>query len=570
MAEIIFPSIPHFPGEDKEKQYHGAPKNLFDSVLLMGNYDPKYLGKDPKQIGSLLSTLTLIDLTDKENRDRAVSIRKELKRDLFNIGFKSEYDLQPDSCLFFIETAAENPEIAGDVENLLAGLLSREKDPTKLIDTLYQATSLGLDKDNDNLTRYLLRVFCFDTNILREDSKLSRLYLSNIFSERDTALQQFMELDAFGEMLANYYDPDLIKNKIAKTEKAIQKIVEGIDKPDKRVRSILQFYEDNQTGLTEIIADKKDEFPYNLVVNGGIVRNKTYQIYCEISGNETIQPINIPDGPRLLARKGESEENIDNYQGIVREYLEKFGDKEHRLNDSETRTVLNILRPKIDFLKNIGQLNQLIAEYRQLINLDPKRSIGVNGTEIMINDPQLLNLGYRSIVFNYGDRVPEMKVNICLGNGNLLLPLRLDSKKQLVGENGQPLKDIDVDYLSAKWIEAVILSHLFEYTCSENDEGFVVNERTDNDRQTILKRVGHLRRLRENEEFSENQVVLAREEQGWDLTAINQYRFNHGLSKVTYVRIVDKQSKTENKKPDKFKAKTAMGLLNGKISNANN
>jgi hypothetical protein len=92
---------------------------------------------------------------------------------------------------------------------------------------------------------------------------------------------------------------------------------------------------------------------------------------------------------------------------------------------------------------------------------------------------------------------------------------------------------------------------------------------TEKDEEEFMSRVGHLRTLPSGENFSEMQVALAMEEQGWNLLEINEKRITEGMNKITYVKIIDQMPIGTHKKPDKFKSSMAMDELNSVLKKNN-
>jgi hypothetical protein len=496
---------------------------------------------------------------------------------------ESRVEMTGDLCFQLMTQAADSAH-QREIEMTLEGLLSRETDPKKVVGVLYEATAKGLATGDEKMLNYLLRVFNYDTGILSGDSRLTLNYAANIFSDDDTALRQFMELDAFSELLSPYINPQLAEVKAATNGLAMSKVVaqkeQELGKPlnrNPRTNSLLMFYRRNP-GLTRVESDDLARFPNNIVSNSGPVREATNEIYLRMSGSQEQRIIKFPGENANLYVADEDAEVHQEHRDSITRAVEKYRGDERPLDINETRTVLDYLRPELMSVAEIGAVTSLARKKREQIILEPKRSISVNGTEIVVTDDGLRKMGFRSILYENSDNPPEMDVTVRLGRHKFLIPMRLNGDMVLTDTTQkQPLNrgELKADYISAKWMEAVVLSHLAEYTCVEQltkhnvpktEEAMPakreVEEAPEIFEKTFTRRIGHLRLLQPGEHFAADQVTLAQKEQGWDLIKINEEREKKGLRPQTYVRVVDKLPVGAHRPPDRFRAHTAMIDLN--------
>jgi len=504
-----------------------------------------------------------------------------LDKNIYKAGLESDVELDSKLCLTLFKQASESvrPRI---IEKALAGLLSREKDPSKLISLIYETTVMGLESEDDKLTNYLLKVLNYDTDVLEPNSSLAVRYSSNILSPNDISLKQFLDLDFFSDLLPIYFHPEinerLIEIKKGANNVVIPNVLEvigDVDNLDKnsreRILKLLLFFEIQHRDKISLSPEEVSQFPYNLLSKGSRLLEITHQIYLDISGNKDEEIIKVPgEYANLFDTYVVEEASVYFYHTII-DAINNYQGNERNFDILEMRTVINLLGPEINS-DEFEDLSNLIVQKRDKISLEPKRSISTHGTEIIISDPELLKLGYRSIIFSYTDKKPNMNVIIKFGENKFKLPLILDYKKRLKDERGEPLEGgkVKADKLPSAWIEAIVLCHLSEYICTEasfqsNKGGYriSIDELIEGAQEnSFTSRVGHLRRLSINEHFSEEQVKLAMDEQGWDLREINMQRKEKGLGEVTYVKIVDQLPLGISKKPDKFKSRMAMNDLN--------
>lgn len=603
-SEKIFPSIPYFPGiENKKQKYVNAPVNALDSEILspkmnhkIGRLLNEYLETEDKNkktdiarnlTNQLVSDPLNVDFVfnylfdessyDSNNSQNYLNLISSIDKNIFKASLESKVEMSPELCFHLVTQACESRH-PKKVETLLSGLLSKEKDPKEIISVLYETTTLGLISEDEQMLNYLLRVFNYDTNILKADSELSCRYALNILADDDESLKKFMELDAFSEVLMPYINAELYKVKSQVGDFLMNKVAErkrleiiGNHVKEARVIAIIDYYEKNNSKSFEAESEDIGKFPYTLAIENGPVKEMTLQLLAKMGGiKDESELIKLPGEKSRLCIKEYDEKSFLSFREGIIEAIENYEGEERELDLLEEKTVLDYLRPQLASVEEFGNLSNISRQLRKELQINPKRSISVNGTEILITDSNLCDLGFKSILYKYTSNKPEMEVTISLGENKFLLPFKLDKNKQLVDfKNGEALNkgNLKADYASAKWMEAVVLSHLKEFTCSEklskknifNGDKAILTER---DEEEFMSRVGHLRSLPSGENFSDAQVELAMVEQGWNLLEINEKRTSENMGKITYVRIVDQMPIGTHKKPDKFKSSVAMNDLN--------
>ncbi len=434
--------------------------------------------------------------------------------------------------------------------------------------------------------------------------KTFNLFLENLFSRDDITLKKFLEVDAFGDVLSAIYAPELKARRaevITEQSHVITYATETLVRDDpKRVRAILKLLDFlPKDGFVAVPDELQKTFPFNLMLEKpGQVRELTNKKYADLVSGKNLETdlltLALPGKGSQFYQRPPAEESLQkSYREVVLEALNKIpggGQEVGILTSDEMKTVIDVLSFEINDVGRISELLKISARVKQDLVARPVRSISLRGNLVEITDPALVELGYEAVLFENAKVKPQIKATVIVGEGGYQIPVLINEEKNVVDpKTGEPLSRgaVKSDYASAKWFEAMILSHLHELTCKEalTRENMTVGKRWkgegggDTDgaegieelEKEYTTRVGHLRRLDPKESYSETQVQLAWEEQGWYLVQINELRERLNLPRVTYVRIVDRVSLGDTEEeatgrrmnPVGFKAQDAMVLLDG-------
>lgn len=639
-TEAIFPSIPYLPGtdnlgnrlEEKEKKYAGAPRTAQDSELLFPtdaakqaydsfqNFAKLRLSSEKQDFCRNLSQklikkpLLLAEIFlywDFHGLNESQAVARELKYYFEKVVSKqiteSKIKLPANEYFTFFEQAAKSP-YRKLLEKVIAAFLSLEKNPVALVHLFYEIVAYSIKKEDEELIIYLLNVLNYNTEILTAESETTLKLISNMFSPDDEALKEYLELDAFADILAPLYQPELTKVKDMANTTIIDSVIDGLkqDNPaffhDERNLAILKFYNSFESGGYSGVSEEQEGiFPYNLAFEGGPVRAYYDQMAIKLSNplpNQEIYQFALPSGSTALHRLTNDQANDHEYfQKMITNDLNKTEEASSstiqsqreavgmKLDALQSKAIIDFLRPQIMDLQQLGEIIKLNFDLKKTIKIDSKRSISAQGTRIIISDLDLVALGYKSMLFEYADNKPELLVTLAFGKNNYQTTFLLDINKKLLDpKTRKPITngEINAEYASVQWMEAVVLSHFVEYSCSkkihrknmptidENESKKAAASDREEDfekwERTIASRIGHIRNIGKNESCSKEQVELARDEQGWDLLEMNANRLEAGLLPCTYVRIVDKPFDT-HREAVQFQSHLAMDRLRAILAN---
>lgn len=236
-----------------------------------------------------------------------------------------------------------------------------------------------------------------------------------------------------------------------------------------------------------------------------------------------------------------------------------------RLSEEDSGRLSSIIqfhRPVLS-LEEVRSISEQTSQTRQGIKHFFTRSVGARGFEMVISDPALINLGYRSISFKLDES--RKNINTTLDIMGQKYVFHLDGDYRIIfGEDVKKFRN----YQDQAWLELLVLSHLKKLMCF--DEETIGRELVGGEKQIEVyksqtqNRSEHLRRLHPGQRFSSDafQKCLKSDLPIKDLFLINRARASIGYGGTvktgmwTYVSPVERIDATESK-PVKIAFKNA-------------
>ena len=607
MHSPVFPETPVYPNEDKLDKMAGTPTSESDSALLaytnpedVVRYgllildDFEKADTDPKKelvarrIAQRIAKVpTLLPQVfhywgQRESEDPTkAEILDNLKTAVVK-NLKAEAAANPnitDENMQFLLEECSSGMYAKAAEAILAGYFINRKQLPNTTSKLYKLATMAAESGNPAQLKFVVDILSFQTEVMGVGSKAAETHIADIASLDDNRLRDFMELDHFIFLLGPIFDKDAfdardkLLHQLFKSETVMAAVRTCMHTNKTRFDAISDFIEQGSAREIKFFSIPEglvDQFPYNLATKqSGPLRRALMETYFEyvpahaMSEKEVFVPLELPPQVYLTFNISPGTNVLKQLQPNVLEAVRTVPNEQiTQLTFGQIKTVCQYLRPEFSdqAWEKIVELNGF---YKEQILANPKRFINYKERKL-ITDPVLSPLEYKSMEFNEIDKNGEIRVTVAVGNYQMALVLDKNLALKEAKSGSQLSKPpVKVSYNAYLWLETVVLAHLYEIMCAEQEEHVGEGSRTGTGIE-VVRRKGHIRQLQPGQQYSETQVELARIEQGgtWDLVAMNERRKQLDLQPVTYVRVIKGEEKKVGQEPYISMAKIAMTEIN--------
>jgi hypothetical protein len=350
----------------------------------------------------------------------------------------------PQSLRQWVELAVHSNVYRPQAERILRGQLERCKTTKETINFLYDFASGILETQDKEAYEWGLRVLSFSTDVFSPKSKNLMLYAAALFGGDDTMLQRQQEINSVVAVFAARDVPDAYKIydsglATALTSPEGGRIIDQLSNRDpnkaKRLVDYLEHVSKAQGGVFLATDEQIREWPYNLIFHAGPLRRLINQRFEQ--EHETIVSVSLP-GPGDIVFKDKSNEEIRQY---ILEDLEQKPVSKKRLFDPEMIKALFYLAPDLTPEEQIRLADDVI-ELRRDTNREVKHLLSDRGDKMIIVDPQLKELGFKSFTFEYGEPSSHTKVTVEVGEYNF----EVDLTEDLVLQPSDPQQHFRVSF----------------------------------------------------------------------------------------------------------------------------
>ena len=444
-------------------------------------------------------------------------------------------------------------------------------DEDQIVNFLYELSLAVAECDDPKVRAFGTKLICFGTELIPLNSEQHKIFHISTFAHSDDTLLKHIEIISAQDYLGRQY----AKEEIARLEEANEILGSGEDKfvrreaikrhrcQRDRVEAIRDFFrtshaeENDELNLSRPSIDSLDSWPLSLVLrNSGPLRCAIHERLAK--DNPNIIALWLPTtGSNIL-------DDLDKAPAIVYSELKRSEPSGETYTRRDALVALYYLTP-IFRPEDREKLIRLTLGIRNDIRMNYTRFVSSRGDLMKVQDPNLIELGYQSILFKAGKPVTTTVTTVDVRGHKYKFEIDADFNFRELGGN----HDILVPAPKRGFFEHVVLSHLKVLLCSklrENARNSRRRRHTGNGHEQSNSKIreSHFRYLPEGACYTEEQRRLCLEVRGEKLEDINRIRKRtKETGQVTFVKAIEPDGEYEEtlQEPYQLSAPDAMSQL---------
>ncbi len=450
----------------------------------------------------------------------------------------------PDMLRQWLELAVHSNVYREQAEKIVRSKYEHCKTHEETIDFLYAFAQAVLLTEDKGAYELGMKALCWNTEMLKADSKGLRQYIEASVMDKDDLLQKQQEVDSVLYVFAKKVVPDdfaayekHLNDAVGDTR--VEQLLASLKQRDqKRYDKLVAFLlRQDSDGIRSVSIknDAKIEWPYTLMLHGGPLRKLLNERMAQ--EDESFVSLTLPIQGDAIFKE------ID--AGSLRETIlydfNSVSDSANEFADPDIIKSLFYLSPELD-KEAMEKLANDVVELRREIMHDLTHSLSKRGDKMLIVDPGLRQLGFRSFIFEFGDPASRTKVTVEVGKAKLIVELNDDLVMEPLGDKGK----FPVSFERRAFLEHSILSHLYELQCTDRvSPGSHESSRSHGDavirQKEFTSRRAHLRKLPPGKAFSKEALEAGLNDlRGFDLVRINsELGLTQATGQKTYVKEKD-------------------------------
>jgi hypothetical protein len=556
--EAAAAKVPKLPGAP-ERAYEsallaeaeGLPSGAFDSVgkdldrfadarqmerkRLVQRERLRQFLRDPDSFEQYFDTLHILDDRWEDHRYDLTAFKQSFGENFERyIGEINEYT--PESLRKWLELSVQSNVYREQAEKVMRTLYERVRNPKETIDFLYAFAQSILETDRKEVFDRGLEILCWGTDVFPRSSRGQKNYLKAAFGGEDDLLQKQQEIDAVVYIFGQKYAPEAYQQMreamdVLGEDPEVRGVLENLMRKDPgKGNKLIAFLTREERGSGKMVSvpePLQQEWPYTLALKAGPVR----RLFNERIEQEEEQFVNfsLPEAGNLLFRSPISRETILTS-------LSKESSGERSFSEASYIKALFYLTPELT-PEQMEKLAEDNGKLRQDIFRDLTHSISQRGDRMLVVDPELKQLGFKSILFEFSDPSTTTKITVEVGNYQFIV--RMDEDLSLV-EYGTG-RNFPVSFQRRAFFEHILLAHLYALECTKyvspgSSEAGSDTERLEREEEFRGRRA-HLRKLPVGQGFSEQARILGLQDpRRYDLVRRNaELGFTRETGQKTYV-----------------------------------